>query len=66
MRRPAAPTSPPIAACGAKATAAFGEVVGEEAAPLTEELATSAALDARDGPETFEGLATAEVADDGP
>jgi len=48
------------------AAAALGEVVGEEAAPLTDELASSAALDARDGPEAFEGLAMAEVAEEGP
>jgi hypothetical protein len=42
------------------------EVVGDEAAPLTDELATLAALEARDGPEPLEGLTMAEVADEGP
>jgi len=48
------------------AAAALGDVVGEEAAPLTDELASSAALDARDGPEPLDGLAMAEVAEEGP
>jgi hypothetical protein len=42
------------------------EVVGDEAAPLTAELAASAALEARDGPDPLEGLTMAEVADEGP
>jgi hypothetical protein len=42
------------------------EVVGDEAAPLTVELAASAALAARDGPDPLEGLTMAEVADEGP
>jgi hypothetical protein len=42
------------------------EVVGEEAAPLTDELATLAALEARDGPEALEGLTMDEVAEEGP
>jgi hypothetical protein len=64
MTRPTTPTSPPTATLGAKA--ALLEVVGEEAAPLTVELATLAALEARDGPEALEGLTTDEVADEGP
>ena len=64
MTRPTTPTSPPTATWGAKA--ALLEVVGEEAAPLTVELAASAALEARDGPDPLEGLAMAEVADEGP
>jgi hypothetical protein len=64
MTRPTTPTSPPTATWGAKA--ALLEVVGEEAAPLTDELATLAALEARDGPDPLEGLTMAEVADEGP
>jgi hypothetical protein len=43
----------------------LGDVVGEEAAPLTEELASSLTLEIREGPEALEGLAIAEVADEG-
>ena len=42
------------------------EVVGEEAAPLTVELAALAALEARDGPEPLEAFTMDEVADEGP
>jgi hypothetical protein len=64
MTRPTTPTSPPTATWGAKA--ALLEVVGDEAAPLTVELATLAALAARDGPEPLEALTMDEVADEGP
>lgn len=71
MTRPTTPTIPPAATWLATEAAELELVEGVEdaAAPLTAELADEAALPAlaaREGPDPFEGLAMAEVADEGP
>jgi len=66
MTTPTIPTNPPTATWGAKAAAAFGEVVAEEAASDTVELASSLMLDARDGPDALEGLAIVDPVEEGP
>lgn len=66
MTAPATATSPTSLGAKAEAPLAGVEVLGEEAAPETDELAALAALEARDGPDPLEGLAMAEVAEDGP
>jgi hypothetical protein len=66
MTTPTRPTNPPTATLGAKVAAALGVVEAEAAVSLAEALAFSPALEARDGPETFEGLAIVEPVDEGP